>query len=110
MSHQKTEAEQLREEGIELVLEAQHEEWKRQATETLNMLIEDGESFTADDFRKLAADFEIGEPKHPSAWSALIANASKAGRIEPAGVAGRSKRKASHGRLLIWWQPVREVA
>lgn len=99
---------ELRDEGTEAVIAADvavHRNAGIIIKNTIEQLARTGNEFTADDVRQALTDnpkVVAALKEHPNLMPALIANASKSGRIAPVGLyrPTRSSRRAS--RNLVW--------
>jgi hypothetical protein len=88
--------------GMEAVDAAESEAWRNAADWALNVLVETGRPFTAEDICALA-----GRPSRPNAIGARIHAAARRGRIERCGYA-RSTRPSRRASVVAVWRAARE--
>lgn len=79
-------------------------EWSAKCDEAIRTMAKRGGIFQAAD---LIAEQLLDEPPHPNCWGPRFQAASRAGVIEPAGIA-QSKRTTVHRSLCRAWQGTRE--
>lgn len=75
-------------------------EWSARCDEAIRTMAKRGTVFQAAD---LIAEELVDEPPHPNCWGPRFQAASRAGVIEPAGIA-QSKRTTVHRSLCRAWQ------
>jgi hypothetical protein len=73
-------------------------EWSGAAAKALRTLAAGGSAFSAEDVRDL-----VGDPPTPNAFGALFLTASRAGLIEPVGIA-KSRRIQRHSSWIRMWR------
>lgn len=88
----------LRDEGTTLVRNNSPEEWKSQADECMQMLIDSGEPFTSEDLR----DLMTIEPHHPNAVGGYWIAAVKRYDLETVGYKKADKPNSRRHILPIW--------
>ncbi|WP_435215834.1 hypothetical protein [Streptomyces sp. bgisy034] len=79
-------------------------EWSARCDKAIREMAKRGTVFQASD---LIAEGLVDEPPHPNCWGARFGAASRAGVIEPAGIA-QSKRTTVHRSLCRAWQGTAE--
>jgi hypothetical protein len=94
------EAKRRRDEGIGHVDLAEGVIWKSKADAAIRFLADTGQTFTADDVRRIA-----GDPRHPNAMGGRLLAASKSRLIEAVGV-NQSTRPEGHARRMTVWRAI----
>ncbi len=92
------EGQRRRDEGIGTVDLAEGVIWKSKADAAIQLLADSGESFTADDVRRIA-----GDPRHPNAMGARLLKASRRGLIVCVG-RRQSTRAECHAHANPLWR------
>jgi hypothetical protein len=93
-------AQQLKEKGIKEVSE-HNENWMGKALDVSSRfvgLLPLGDDFTGEDLRLMLESTEVGSPKHPNAYGALINTLIKRKIIVPTGEHRQMKDRTSHSR------------
>lgn len=95
--HQPT-ARDLRDGGIELTLEAEHEAWKAAALLYIESL-PSGWVGTSEEI-KVPVEDRIGKPHHWNVWGGIIMTARRQGILIPTGHHTKGRLPASHARAM----------
>jgi hypothetical protein len=96
----RTDGEQLRDDGLAAVSAATVTGWRLAADHAIERLAGTGGTFTAEDVRRLAGD-PLGS--HPNAMGARLSAAARRGTIVPAGYV-QATRPQSRARVLRAWK------
>jgi hypothetical protein len=88
----------LKAQGQQRVDEAEHKKWKALADKVIRHLIWTGESFTAEDVRRLA-----GDPSRDNAIGARLSAWARTGKIRTVGYT-QATRAPRHASLLRVWR------
>ena len=87
-------ARERRDSGIALVAESQSDEWTQAAMHCIGELAATGETFDADDVRRI-----VGTPLHPNALGMLFKRAVESDALERVGMV-QSQRVLARGRWI----------
>lgn len=95
-----SESEELRDEGIQRVLD-HNAAWLlvcKSAADMFLVLCGKDHEFIGEDIRAYCADY-AGEPSHPNAWGGLSSSLTKSKQIVHTGAWRQMKKPSSHARL-----------
>lgn len=93
----------LRDRGVARVSSNADPEWVAAVDAIILERADSGHPFTSESVRYIAAKHGIGEPHHPSAWSARFAAASKRRIITKTGRYYQSRRPERHSAVVAEW-------
>jgi hypothetical protein len=97
-------AKELKKEGQELVMSNANDIWRERALDALYELAGKMKRFTADDFRTICEQRNVGTPHHPNAWGSLFTSGFTYGWMRKTNDYGQSSHPASHAHTYVIWE------